>query len=231
MKYKLTINTLITPTIRHLKIYPNNSPLIYQAGQYVGFQLAQEIVYFSIANAPTADGCLEFYIRENAKDEALQSLLSHIKEHSSLLVTGPHGDCVYHAGMKQQVILFAGGVGISQCKAILEQAIHEKDARAFSLYWSLSARDDLFLVNELERWQKQLKNFSAQIIFTRPVPLLGKNEHQGVPQKRIIGDFPDLSDCMLYCCGPWNLTDDSLPIFQQHGLSPLYTYSDRFAFA
>lgn len=230
MRYHITDNRKIASTIRYLSLMPLDDPLVYSAGQYVAFLVDGEPQYFSIANAPSRDNHLEFYIREIEDEPSTQKLLQQLTAQLYIEVQGPFGDCIYRHDKNRSVILLAGGVGITQSKAIIEQALREHDERYFYLYWSASCREDLFLENNVMKWCQQLRHFKYKIVFTRHVEYSGPNEEEGVAWKSIVRDFPSLASVMLYCSGPWSLTDEALPFFQQHGLLRQYIFSDRFSF-
>jgi len=229
MKFIIRNNHLLSETIRYLKLHPITEFNFYP-GQYVEFVLNEkEIIPFSIANAPNALGDLEFFIRESQEDPILCRLRDYLQEHKEINVLGPHGNVLYHPVPNKPIILLAGGVGISQVKAILEQAMLFKDQRKFLLYWGMSDRRDLVLEDHFQIWKKNL-NFNYKIIFTRPVINLVENESIGLPYQMIVQDFPNMQDCLVYSCGPWEMTDKALAVFLQHQLPRESLLSDRFAF-
>ncbi len=221
MKYKITTNQLITKSIHHIKAEPIDQKLNFTAGQYIEFIVSEkELAPFSVANAPNDAGILEFYIRYDTNDPLLQKLFSKLEAESEICVLGPFGDCVYQPSKQSSVILLAGGVGISQIKSILEQAIIENDQRHFHLYWALSKQEDYFLEKTLQQFQQKLSFFNYTTVL-RSVE---------APELAIVRDFNDLSECLLYSSGPWSMTDQAVALFKKHHLPSDAMRSDRFAF-
>lgn len=224
MQYQVNDKKLIAPSICKIEALPINQPLQFKAGQYVELSLQNSTTLpLTISNAPTATGALTFLLRADTEDATLKQLFTEIEQTQTIHPLGPFGDCVYAHETKPTVIILIGGIGISLCKAIVEQAIIEKDTREFHLYWSLKNENELFLQTELKAWAQTLK-FNYSLSYSQQAP------KQKRIHNKLINDIPNLQNTSIYIAGPWALTDEALPLLLSHGAERASIHSDRFAF-
>ena len=118
----------------------------YKAGQYVELSFAG-IAHrpYSIASAPAHDGSFEIHIKDNGSGTGI----SHYAVHHAVIGEvvdgrGPMGDCIYEP-FEGEIVLLAGGIGITHLKAIAEEAIKQNHPHMIHLYWSVKSADDLYL--------------------------------------------------------------------------------------
>ena len=230
LSYDVVSFDKINSGVYHLRLAPVTSRLEFVAGQYVEIGYP-EITFlpYSIANAPRHDGSLDFYIRDVVRDEPLQKLFHCFEQKKRLELLGAKGNCVYQQQCDYPIIMLAGGVGISQIKSLLEQALVQNDQRMIYLYWGLVNVGDLFAPRWLMDWLCGLSQFSYKVVVQNP----GASHwhgRTGFVQHAVTQDFKNLSNVQVYVSGSWPMVDAAVAYLQQYGLEDRFIYSDRFAF-
>lgn len=220
--YKLTSLNTHTSNLSSLILQPHGNDVIrHQAGQYILLKNAPyESSAFTIANAPREDHSIELLIRHSPNDPTTQSLINRLRATKIAELEGPFGDCVYQKHSSLPIILLAGGTGFAQSKALLEQAVKEKDPRPVHLYWGINSAQECYRPELLLQWLTDLAHFKYTLV-------LGKMNRV---YEVITQDYPDLSLLQMYASGSWSLIDDSWAHFLNFGLKRDLIYSDRFAF-
>lgn len=231
MQYRVISIRELPGEISEVIVKPiDNDYIDFAAGQYVYLEVSPALrLPFSIANAPSMDRHLEFYIRHVPSDPQNMALINHLYEIKSIVIEGPFGNCVYTTDSAKPILMVAGGMGITQLKALIEQAIHSQDKRKIHLYWSVNSAISIFKPEWPIQWLTQLNHFEYTLLLSQ------KNADSwpgriGRLDTIITHDYPDLSGQQIYVSGPWDLVDNLLENFLKRGLDRDLIYSDRFAF-
>ena len=103
----------------------------------------------SIASAPERIPELELHYRPlpGVAEAALMNEL--LDAGTEVSIEGPFGDVRVAGPLDEDLLLIAGGSGISQCRAILEHLRCVDHARDVTLVWSVTQRDHLYADAEL----------------------------------------------------------------------------------
>ena len=106
----------------------------------------------SIASAPERVPELELHYRPlpGVAEAALMNEL--LDANTEVSIEGPFGDVRVMGPLDEDLLLIAGGTGISQCRAIVEHLRHVDHARDVTLVWSVTQRDHLYADAELRRF-------------------------------------------------------------------------------
>jgi NAD(P)H-flavin reductase len=113
------------PDLAVVSVRPDQ-PFPYQAGQYVSLQCARwPRIWrkFSIANAPRADGLLQFHVRAVPGGWVSGALVRHTEPGDTLLLGPAAGTMVADPGSTRDVLCIAGGTGLAPIKAIVQQLV------------------------------------------------------------------------------------------------------------
>ncbi|WP_026424612.1 globin domain-containing protein [Actinokineospora inagensis] len=95
----------------------------YQAGQYVSVEVPQRPRlwrYFTPANAPRADGVIEFHIRGVENGWVSRSIVAHAKIGDTWRIGPPMGRIQVDRTKDRNILMIAGGTGIAPMRAIIE---------------------------------------------------------------------------------------------------------------
>lgn len=143
-----------TPDISQLIFSPVSKKLSFIAGQYVEIILSSgKRLSLSIANAPQANGHLEFHVRHNTAHPLAQQWLKELQQNKIVFFHGPQGQCtLQRAQAHQNLVFIAGGTGFALIKALLESAFPTQ--RPLRLYWGIRQLQDIYCKKLLLEWQK-----------------------------------------------------------------------------
>ena len=191
-------------------------PLVYHAGQYVEFLLPDEDPRpFSIANAPN-DQLIEFHVRHAPENLFTTKLIQQIRDTQKLALGNPIGNMRYHPKPSYPLIFLAAGTGLAPCKAMIEEALRNKNHQDIYLYWGVRYQADLYWHEELSRLRDQIKNFHY-------IPILSS---EGRVYDAALKDHKNFSDKHIYASGPAEMVFATQKALSTQGLNPTYFYSD-----
>jgi len=226
LHYNLLEINQLTPNILQVFLTPKKiGEFSFLAGQYLEILYSDNTYHpFSIANIPNNNEILELHIRQIEKDLALAKTISELKKTGEIIVRGPYGHAYYRKNTPQNnIIILAGGTGFAYAKAIIEQAIFDRETRPIYFYWSVKNANDLYLENlPTENWTKYLDAFQY-------IPVL--SEKKIYADKIVIKDHPNLSDFQVYASGPMKMIQNAYQLFSEFGLKKEAMYSDMLFLA
>ena len=166
MRTKATIKQVnsLTKTIMQIFIEPE-SYIPYLAGQYLQILYNDQLLSFSIANAPS--NYYELHIRNNSNTYDL------LKTGSVLDIQLPYGICHFENIHKNLPIVFiAAGTGFAPIKAMIEAIGCEKKI-AYELFWTARNINDIYMEYFVTSLQQKVACFkklslvsSTQGLFT-----------------------------------------------------------------
>jgi CDP-4-dehydro-6-deoxyglucose reductase len=126
------------------------APFPFHAGQYLNVVHPSGVrIPMSIASAPERVPDLELHYRplSGVAEAVLMDQL--LEEGDAISIEGPFGDVRVNGPLDDDLLLIAGGSGISQCRAILEHLRCVEHAHPARLVWSVTQRDHLYADAEL----------------------------------------------------------------------------------
>jgi ferredoxin-NADP reductase len=137
-----------------------------------------------------------------------------------IVAEGPYGAVTSGIRTRRNVLLIAGGVGITPMRALFETIPLAPGDDLLLLYRARSAADLLFR-DELDA--------IAAARRARVAYLLGEDRTSLTPEglRRLV---PDLVDRDVYLCGPQGLTDAVRRTLRTLGLPADRLHEERFAF-
>ena len=219
----------------HLAL-PAGEHIAFVAGQYINILLDDGAKRaFSFANAPpdpqaapsTAGDVIELHVRLIPGGRFTTQVFETMKVGDAIEFEGPLGRFTLQDS--QRPILFvAGATGFAPVKSILEDAFRRGVQRPMTLYWGVRTAADLYLLDEVERWQREHANF-------RFVPVLSAADadtawagRRGLVHEAMLADHPDLRGHEVYACGSVRMVEAAVPDFIAHGLEEQFCFSDAF---
>lgn len=101
-----------------------SEPIPYRAGQYISVETPQRPRlwrYLSPANAPRADGTMEFHVRAVNSGWVSRAVVAHSKVGDTWRIGPPMGRMFIEPDSDRDVLMVAGGTGMAPLKALLEE--------------------------------------------------------------------------------------------------------------
>jgi len=195
--------TLAAPDVMILELkLPNNERFEFLAGQYIEILLKDGgRRAFSLANAPRENGRMQLHIRRMPGGRFTTHVFTTMKERDLLRVNGPHGSFFLRDDSDKPMLLVAGGTGFAPIKAVVEQAIAKELQRPLTLYWGGRRREDIYLSELAEGWERDYPHIRFIPVLSDPAPDDRWSGRTGFVHVAAMQDFPDLSGCQAYICG------------------------------
>ena len=209
-KYSVTSSQSLTPTTLLLTLKKTNfdRPFSYQPGQYAAISFYRKhrptaARCFSIVSSPTDQGILQFSMRTKGR---FTRALKDLKQGDIVTVRGPFGGFVFESDLEPNVVLLAGGIGITPFMSMMSYATATLSASRITLVFSCATQDDIPFVDELLALEHQNPNLN--VFFTvgnGPIDRLDKAKTFSgriTPDiiKQVTGD--SLTNPTYFICGP-----------------------------
>jgi len=214
----------------HLAL-PEGQRIAYSAGQYLNFILPDGAKRaFSFANAPQAAGnaTIELHVRRIPGGRFTGQVFETLREGDTLEFEGPLGRFTLNDESARPILFVAGATGFAPVKSILEDAFARGVQRPMALYWGVRRREDLYLLEQVEAWQREHPNFRFVPVLSDPPPGDAWAGRRGLVHEAMLADHPDLTGHEVYACGSVKMVEAAVPDFLAHGLSEQFCFSDAF---
>ena len=203
-EYKLKIIKIIDET-HDTKTFraETKNPIGFLPGQFFMVRFEDSNVFkraYSIASSPTDKGFLD--ITMNLVGEFTGKLWK-CRIGDNLIFIGPYGKFFFNEDMKQNLVLVAGGLGITPLRSIIRYCTDKKLPNKISLIYSVKTPEDIVYRQELEKFKEKNLNYDLLFTITRPKP-----EHKWKGRTgRIDGallkqDIKDMENSLFFICGP-----------------------------
>jgi NAD(P)H-flavin reductase len=215
---------------------PDGQHLPFTAGQYVNILLEDGARRaFSFANAPpetdrlpsSAGDLIEVHVRRIPGGRFTTHVFDGMKVGDAVDFEGPLGRFTLHDS-KRPILFVAGATGFAPIKSILEDAFRRGLGRPMQLYWGVRTASDLYLLETLERWQREHPNFAFVPVLSHADEDASWPGRRGLVHEALLADHPDLSGYEVYACGSVRMVEAAVPDFLAHGLGEQFCFSDAF---
>lgn len=231
--------TPLTHDILHVAL-ELDQPLAYTAGQYAEVFIPEEAGAvagqgrsFSFASKPGLgdDGRrVDFFIRKVPQGAFTEWLFGRAKPGARLRLRGPHGDFILRPG-GGQLVCIAGGSGMAPIKALLEQAIADRQAsRPVVVIFGARTQADLYALEDLDQIRRAWTGrFEFVPILSAEAAGSGWSGRRGlIPEhlKELAG--ARLPESHVYLCGPPPMIDACLARLAAEGVGGAQIVHDKF---
>ena len=224
-----SIERLAADLIRLTVSLPAGERLAFVAGQYINIVLpdGQRRAY-SFANAPHDNALIELHVRRIPGGRFTGLVFSEMKVGDELRFEGPLGSFTLHEDSERPILFVAGATGFAPVKSILEGAFQRGVRRPMWLYWGVRRREDLYMADLAERWQREHANFHFVPVLSHAEPGDAWTGRRGLVHDAMLADFADMSGHEVYVCGSVKMVEAAVPAFIAQGLGADACFSDAF---
>ncbi len=170
MKYKVIKNRLLTPTVRSVVLKSeSNVPFVFEPGQYVAISMYKNgrpttTRCFSITSSPTQQRSIEICARVKGK---YTTAMSNLVYGDGVTVRGPFGRFVFDKNEHKNLVLFAGGIGITPFMSMIRYATDLGVTNKIHLIYSNHRQADAPFLGELLDIEKKNPHFRATFVVGR----------------------------------------------------------------
>lgn len=221
-----SLDYLSKDVIRLQLSLPGRSRIAFTAGQYINIVLDDgRRRAFSFANPPHDNELVELHIRRIPGGIFTTHVFTDLRVGDSLEFEGPFGRFTLRNGEKP-ILFVAGATGFAPVKSIIEDAFHRGIERSMHLYWGVRERDDLYMLDLAERWQREHANFRVTPVLSGSAD--GWRGRKGLVHQVMLADRPDLRGHEVYVCGSVRMVEAAVPAFLSQGLDREACISDAY---
>jgi NAD(P)H-flavin reductase len=139
--------------LARLRVQPDY-PVPFEAGQYVSVEVPQRARlwrYLTPANAPREDGVLEFHVRAVQGGWVSRAIVAHGQVGDMWRIGRPLGRLAVDRKADRDVLMVAGGTGISPMRSLLEDLAQWGENPRVHLFYGGRAEDDLYALDDLHQ--------------------------------------------------------------------------------
>jgi predicted ferric reductase len=183
---------------------------------------------WTISSTPTRPKNLIFTIKCSGDFTAS---ISRLKSGDRAVVDGPYGLFSYPAYVRdpnEEVVMVAGGVGVTPMLSMLRYMVDAGDGRKTTLVWSNKTEADIVCREEFEAMRTKLSNLSIHYVLTRQRDFQGPTGRLDTPMLKEL-----LSGCSreasVFVCGPPPMMDATCRSLKGIGFRPRRIHTERFS--
>ncbi|MBS3102350.1 hypothetical protein J4458_02795 [Candidatus Woesearchaeota archaeon] len=223
-EYKLKIKEIIDETAK-VKIFrcgiPNGSEINFFPGQFfmVSIEGDEENLKraYSIASSPTEKNYLDIGLDKVGR---FSTKLFDTKPGHVLIFKGPYGKFYFTDEMKNDLILIAGGVGITPLMSIIRYCKAKKLGNKIKFIYSVRTPADVIYKDELERIKKESHKFDYLVTVTRPEPGQNWSGKTGRIDESLLEEhIQDIKGSLYFLCGPNEFVKSIIAMLEKLGVA------------
>ncbi|MFZ5515037.1 MAG: NADH:ubiquinone reductase (Na(+)-transporting) subunit F [Candidatus Zhuqueibacterota bacterium] len=185
---------------------------------------------YSIASPNYEKNHLDLMVRLVPEGICTTWVHQHLQENERIKIVGPMGDFQLHKG-DGEIIMIAGGSGMAPMVSLLAEIAEKKIDRKVTYFFGSVAKRDLFYLEEMAAFEKQISNFKFVPALSQPAE---GDEWEGetglitIPLSQYIKDN-DNSKSQAYLCGSPGMINACTVILKKYNFTTDRIYFDPFA--
>jgi len=219
-----------------MKIIINEEKEInFKPGQYVQiltptYKGSDEEVYraYSVASSPSNKDNIELFVGKVPDGICTTFIHEHLKEQDQLTIVGPFGDFSYQHN-ERDMIMGAIGTGMAPILSIIRYMYEEKIDRKCIFFFSARTRKDLFMLDELLKYESEMPNLTLKLSLTRPTPECNWDGEVGRIPEMMEKHIDDASQTESYLCGSPIMIEAVTKVLLAKGMPEEHIYFDNFS--
>lgn len=220
----------LTPTVKGIFMELDRE-IEFQAGKYINLYLPEVDMprAFSLANPPSEKRIIELNVRHVPGGEATSYIHENLKVGEKLHLTGPYGRFFIRKSAPGDVLLFAGGTGLSSPKSMIMDLIDSGDSRQITLVYGARNREELYYHELFVKLADETENFTYIPALSEPRDTDVWQGDMGfvheVAKKHFDGMFAGHT---AYLCGPPPMIDACLTTLMRGRLFERDIFMEKF---
>ncbi len=207
-------------------------PFIHLPGQFVTVEADIEgrsvKRSYTIASSPTQRRYIELTVKREEKGVMSRYMHDHLKVGDEAAVAGPAGFFTFTGTEAKDVVLIAGGVGITPMMSVLRYlADCDWPGDIFFIY-GCRTTDDFIFADELAYLQKRLPNLQVVATMTRTQGSPWAGARGRITRSLIEEAIPNVAGRRVHLCGPPAMMDVVKASLRELGTPPEQIKTEAF---
>ncbi len=227
---------LETPEVRTFRLVMPEAPRLpfeHQPGQYLNLTLqidGRKIRRsYTIASSPTRSGYLELSIKREANGLASRYMHDQIREGDMLQVTAPAGKFTFTGKESPEIVMIAGGVGITPLMAKIRYLTDLGWPGQIRLLFSVKTAENFIYRSELEALQYRFPNLHVTVTATRETDPTWQGERGRITPALVKRVAPNFTSSRVHLCGPTEMTEPVIEMLRGLGVPENLIKFESFA--
>lgn len=204
-------------------------------GQYIQlltpvYAKSSEEVYraYSISSDPAQKNIIDLIIKYVPGGICTTYCFKYLKAGDTVKFNGPYGDFRLTENDSEMVFV-AGGSGMAPFVSILYEMKNKNIKRKTAYYFGANKADELFLLDEMKQFEKDLPDFKFVPVISEPKQNQNWSGETGLVTEAVERNVKNASQSEGYLCGSPGLIDASVKILKKLGMPANKIYYDKFA--
>ncbi|MCF8040248.1 MAG: FAD/NAD-binding family oxidoreductase [Desulfohalobiaceae bacterium] len=200
---------------------------VYRDGQW------SEPHPFTLSCSPTEEN-LRMTIKQQGN---FTSTIPELKSGDKIKFSGPYGKFCQDIEEHDDIVMIAGGVGITPFLSVLRHFLSTGASNRVTLFWANKTLDDVFAEEELKTMTAEL---NLDIIH-----VLSREKEENIPEdgvsgsiryttghisRELLDEYIRVSSSAVYLCGPPGMQEHVLNELQACGVKPESVQRETFSF-
>ena len=211
-----------TPLVKSFRAeLPKNISIDFYPGQFFMVSFAEDAEIktaraYSIASSPLNKSYLEIALD---KVGPFTTKLFSMKEGDLLKFKGPYGKFYFNEEMKNNLVLVAGGTGITPLIGIVRYCNDKKLNNKIRFLYSVRTPSDIIYKEDLEKIKNENNNFDYVVTITRQeVNDSWKGRKGRVDLNLLKENIEDVENSIYYLCGPKDFVHSIIEMLESLGV-------------
>lgn len=206
-KHKILKIKRETHDVKSFTLEKNRASFV--AGQYCIVSISKEKRPFTYSSSPLAKH-IKLTIKKVGK---ITSLIHQLKQGDSLIIKGPFGEALnFDEKIKEDIVLIAGGSGITPFKSIIDYAHDKKLKNKITLLYSNRTQKDIIFKKELD----SAKHIKVVHTLTKEK---WKQETGRIGKDMILRHIREPLQKLYYVCGPPQMNEAVKTALKEIGIA------------
>jgi ferredoxin-NADP reductase/DMSO/TMAO reductase YedYZ heme-binding membrane subunit len=225
-----------TSEVRTFRLVMPDSPRLpfeHQPGQYLNLTLEIDgrkvRRSYTIASSPTRIGYCELSIKREEQGLASRHFHDRIREGDLLEVAAPAGRFTFTGKEAPEIVMIAGGVGITPLMAKIRYLTDLAWPGQIRLIFSVKTAEDFIFRDELEALQQRFANLRVTVTATREADPNWRGERGRISPELLERVAPNLTASRVHLCGPTEMTKPIIEMLRQLGVPEDHIKFESFA--
>ena len=223
-EYVLRISKIIdeTPFVKIFRVeLPKDVNINFYPGQFFMVSFIDDIEIktsraYSIASSPLNKEYLEIGLD---KVGPFTTKLFSMKEGDLLKFKGPYGKFYFNEDMKNNLVLIAGGTGITPIMGIIKYCNDKKLINKIKFIYNVKTPHNIIYREDLEKIKNENKNFSYVVTVTRPNTEHNWKDSVGrIDIELLKQNIENVDGSLYYLCGPKEFVHSIIEMLESLGV-------------
>jgi ferredoxin-NADP reductase/DMSO/TMAO reductase YedYZ heme-binding membrane subunit len=224
-----------TPEVRTFRLVaPSGTTLPFQhlPGQFLTLRLnldGRDVRRsYTIASSPTRTAYCELTIKREEQGYVSRYLHDVVREGATFSVSAPAGRFTFTGAEAKEIVMIAGGVGITPLMAKIRYLTDVAWPGKIHLVYSVKTERDIIFRSELEELQRRFQNLKVEITVTREASAEWTGKRGRLSAAMLLSIVPEIAQSRVHLCGPTEMVEPLKRALHEMGVADEQMKSEAF---